>query len=110
MFLVTPIILSHTPPICEACGGLKIHIAPFSLMNFLTAASSTFIVLIPSSLALPTKLVPLSERKNLTSPLRAINLLRALINAEELSESTTSMWTALVVMQVNSIAQRVLLA
>lgn len=70
-----PIILSHAPPMCDKCGGLNVHMQPWSDRNCFTAFSSTLEV-ICKSLQAPVKLVPLSERICFTGPRIARNLLK----------------------------------
>ena len=54
-----------------------------------------------SSLSAPMKLLPLSEYIDQTSPYLAISCLSAKINESVSKENVTSIWTALLVMQVN---------
>ena len=54
-----------------------------------------------SSLSTPMKLLPLSEYIDQTSPYLAISCLSAKINESVSNENVTSIWTALLVMQVN---------
>lgn len=61
----------------------------------------------PSSLLSPTKFVPQSERNCLAGPRIAKNLRRALMQLE-VSISITSMWTAWVLIEEKSTAQRLL--
>lgn len=57
IFRVMPIILSHTPPMWEAWGGLKIHEHPCSARNLMTFVSSKLEGM-SSSLHAPMKFVP----------------------------------------------------
>ena len=52
------------------------------------------------------KFVPRSDRNSLTCPLIAINLLRALMNEDEVISSITSICMARDVRQENTIAHR----
>lgn len=58
----------------------------------------------------PTKLVPQSERSCTAGPRKARKLRKALVKLEASIDSITSIWIALVVRQVKSTAQRLLLA
>ncbi|MGH0131374.1 UNVERIFIED_CONTAM: hypothetical protein FKN15_045925 [Acipenser sinensis] len=105
-----PIIRSHVPPICDECGGLNTQVHLRSRRNFSTLVwsglgESSFI-----SLQAPTKLVPQSDCSCLAGPLMEKNLRNAFMKLEELIDSTTSMWIALVHMQVKSTAHLLLLA
>lgn len=106
ILLVTPIILSHTPPMWGECGALKIHRILLSLRNGFTESSLTWMLSIFNSSTAPSKFVPQSERIILSGPLTEINLLSALMIEDELSSSTTSRWTPRVVKQVKIMAQR----
>lgn len=59
-----------------------------------------------NSLTATTRLVPLSELSCFTGPRTATNLLKAFINEELLSYSTSSICTARDISQVNKSAQR----
>lgn len=63
-----------------------------------------------SSFRAPTKLVPESEGNCTAGPRKARNLRKALMIHEASIDSITSIWIALVVRQVKSTAQRLLLA
>ena len=63
-----------------------------------------------SSFRAPTKLVPQSEQNCTAGPRKARNLRKALMKHETSIDSITSIWIALVVRQVKSTAQRLLLA
>lgn len=106
IFLQAPIILSQTPPKWDAWGGLNNQEAPFSARYCPTDPVSTKCASMLNSLAAPTKLVPLSERYCFTGPRTATNLLKAFMNEELLSCSTSSICTARDTRQVNKIAQR----
>ena len=110
IFLLTPIIRSHTPPMWEECGGLNIHVEFEANRYFFSSGSWTFTTFILSSSDAPTKFVPRSDLNTLTGPLSEINRRSALMKAELLSSSTTSMCIARVLRQVNKIPQRWLLA
>ena len=73
-FLVVLICLSHTPPIWDAAGGLKIQSIPFWsrfawIFFWFHRCSPSF-----SSRSAPTKFVPLSHRIISGWPLREMNL------------------------------------
>lgn len=104
-----PIILSHAPPMCDECGGLKVHMQPWSDRNCSTAFSST-LEGICRSLQAPMKLVPLSERIRFTGPRIARNLLKALMKLEVSRDSITSIWMALTHRHANSTAHLLLSA
>ena len=65
-----------------------------------------------NSFRAPTKLVPQSERNCTAGPRKARNLWKALMKHEASieSDSITLIWIALVVRQLKSTAQRLLLA
>ena len=63
-----------------------------------------------SSFRAPPKLVPQSERSCTAGPRKARNLRKAVMKHEVSIDSITSIWIALVVRQVKSTAQRLLLA
>ena len=96
ILLQEPIILSHTPPKCDAWGGLKIHFVALSCKYWATGPCSTNDTSILSSLDAPTKFVPLSLLKMETGPRIAIKRLRALMKEALESSSITSMCTPLV--------------
>lgn len=108
--LVVPIILSHTPPMCEERGKLKIHVVPCSVRQSYIGPSFTLSVLICNSFTAPTKLVPLSERMILIQPRIAINRMREFMNAEVVISSSTSIWTALIARHVKRTAHPLLVA
>lgn len=78
--------------------------------RYLSTRSVSRFEVIFNSLQAPTKLVPLSERMCLTGPLIEMKRLRALIKLDVSKDSVTSMCTALMHIQVNMTAQRLLLA
>ena len=73
------IILSHTPPICEAVGGLKTQRISFCCRNTLIITWFHFAIACLSSLSALVKLIPLSDLISWGTPLLAINLRRAFI-------------------------------
>lgn len=86
-----PINLSHTPPMCGACGGLN-----FQVVRLLERKSNTGLFSINSASMVkssdaPTKLVPRSERNWVTGPRMATKRLSALMNDELVSCSMISM-------------------
>ena len=103
-----PIILSHTLPIWDKWGGLKIPEYLFSIRNPLTVGLSTLMAATYKASVLQMKFVPLSERKAVTFLLTAINRLKALIKVDDDTSSISSRWTARLVRQVNKIAKRFL--
>lgn len=60
--LTIRISLSHTPPWCEAAGGLKDHWIPFWSIALLIFSEFQPAMAFCSSFLAPTRLVPLSER------------------------------------------------
>ena len=104
-----PITLSHTPPMWDEWGALKIQLQPFLFRNLLKVGSSMFTALIPNASVHPTKFVPLSDLNSTTLPRMEMKRRRALMKAEEDISSTTSIWEALEERQVKNIAQRLLL-
>ena len=100
-----PIILSHTLPIWDKWGGLKIQEHLFSIRNPLTVGLSTLMAATYKASVLLMKFVPLSERKAVTFLLTAINRLKTLIKVDDDTSSISSRWTARLVRQVNKIAK-----
>lgn len=100
---VIPIMHSQTLPMWEAWGELNSYVLELSLRYF-CAAGSFAILLNPSSLLAPTKFVPQSERNCFAGPQIAKNLLSPLIQLEVFIVSTTSIWTARVLMQEKNTA------
>ena len=100
-----PIIFSHTLPIWDKWGGLKIQEHLFSIRNPLTDGLSTLIAETFKASVLQMKFVPLSERKAVTFLLTAINRLKTLIKVDDDTSSIISRWTARLVRQVNKIAK-----
>ena len=97
---MVPICLSHTPPRCEACGGLKCHSQLCSLVNRSNLASSNRFRALSSSDFPPIKLVPRSDLSSDTGPRRAKKRLWAQIKELESIDPRTSIWTALLLRQV----------
>lgn len=85
-------------------GGLKTHIHPWFRRNVLTALCVRFIELNFSSLQAPIKFVPQSDLNCLEK-----NLWRVLMKLDELKDSTTSIWMALVDIHVNKTTHLLLL-
>lgn len=106
MRLVRPIIRSYSPPICNKWGRWKIQTVLLSRRNFCTGPYSTIAAWNPKLSVNPIKLVPHFDRDSFTSPLTATNLLRRLLNDEELISSITSVWTARKTRQENMIVHR----
>ena len=105
MALADQICLSQTPPIWLAAGGFLSQIiqsAARDSKSNLTCWSTSFNAW-PSSLAAPTKLLPLSDLMNLTFPLQAMNLHNASMNELVSIKFPTSIWIALLLRQVNNI-------
>ena len=102
---VTPIMLSHEPPMWEECGTLKFQIVPECWRKFFIAGSPTCTELRFSSSTVPTKFVLQSERYSLTGPLSAWNHLMELMKDEADNSSTSSMWIARHPRHVNMTAQ-----
>lgn len=82
MRLAILIFLSHTPPICEECGALKIQHTLVLSKYFDKGPSSKLITLTFHFSAAPTKLVPRSDLISRTFPLIETNLLKALMKQE----------------------------
>ena len=100
------ICLSHTPPKCDAWGGLNSYLQPHSVMNFSTFFSSNSDAAASSSVLAPMKFVPRSHLRSLAWPPNAKSLLNAQIKALESIASKTSMWMALLLWHVNTRPQR----
>lgn len=107
---LTPIVRSQTPPMCEECGGLKIHVEPLLYRKSFTGLSSTLTLSIFKPSVEPIKLVPRSDQNSVTLPLIAMKRRSALIKDDVLSYSMTSICMALELRQVKRIDQRLLLA
>lgn len=80
-----PISLSHTLPMCEACGGLNFQVERLLERKSNTGPFSINSASIVRSSNAPTKLVPRSERNWITGPRMATKRLRALMNDELIS-------------------------
>ena len=106
MDLVTPIILSHEPPMWEEWGGLNLQTTPVSPRKVLICGSFTLMRSMPSSFVAPTKLEPQSDLYSFTAPLSAWNLLMAFMKLDEDISSTSSMCTPRQPRQVNKMPQR----
>ena len=89
-FRIVRIILSYTPPICEACGGLNVHIMSLFRQNDSIGSRTTDFNARFNSLWPPTMLVPLSQYILCGVPLRLVNRLRALMKLSESSVSSFS--------------------
>ena len=93
--------LSHTPPWCEAAGGLNIHLISCCKRNswiwFWFHSWTAF----RSSFSPLTKFPLLSDLISSGLPLLAMKRRVALINNSVSIEWTISMWTALMVRHVN---------
>ena len=89
------IILSHTPPWCDAPGGLKVQLIPLSSMVFwillLLKLDKAFL----NSFSAPTRLVPLSDQMCCTWPRLHMNLLIAWMQESVSREYAISSWMAL---------------
>lgn len=95
-------------PPCERYGGaLNIHLQSWSSKNFSTEELS-ILERILSYLHAPTKLVLRSEQMSLTGPPMVRKCLKAFIKLDVLRVSMSSMWMALMLIQVNSTAHRLL--
>ena len=101
ILLTDRICRSHTPPMCEAAGGLNIHWILFSLSSSWTRPWFHSAISRRSSRSAPTKLVPLSDLMSFGSSLRATKRWRQLMNESLPIVSATSMCTARVTRQVN---------
>ena len=90
-----PIYLSHTPPKCDACGGLNSHLHPCSMTNRRTFPRSISLKASSNSDFPSMKFVPRSHRNIAAWPRSAKKRLRAQTKALVSMDSNNSMCIAL---------------